>query len=221
MIIFAVEDFEVEPLDENFRQRLSYWKYDIVHCCKSETFQSLNRILNLAKNTMKFLIKDKRQILLIFITMFSGMPKRVSDSQSAQIEPDKWSNNIFCVIKLNFRIWNGLSDRNIYIFIHHLYIRPWMGWCDFDIFWNSKFMQLHCTELSTTLHWTNYNLCWWLPHQLFPCYFPSRRMDLSEPKQNRVAHHFSDILGNRRFDMATSFDGWVTTVNRFADEPYC
>lgn len=30
------------------------------------------RILNLAKNTAKFLIKDKRQLLLIFITMFSG-----------------------------------------------------------------------------------------------------------------------------------------------------
>ena len=36
---------------------------------------SFKRVLNLAKNTMKFLIKDKRQILLIFITMFSGEVK--------------------------------------------------------------------------------------------------------------------------------------------------
>ena len=48
-----------------------------------------NRILNLAKNTMNFLIKDKRQILLIFITMFSGKPKRVSNSQPSKIEPEK------------------------------------------------------------------------------------------------------------------------------------
>jgi len=34
--------------------------------------EPFDRVLNLAKNTAKFLIKDKRQMLLIFMTMFSG-----------------------------------------------------------------------------------------------------------------------------------------------------
>ena len=48
------------------------YREDAHHFDISAKWRVFYRVLNLAKNTAKFLIKDKRQMLLIFITMFSG-----------------------------------------------------------------------------------------------------------------------------------------------------
>lgn len=133
LLCWLIKDAQVKQLDEDF----SYF--------------------SLAQKTIRFVKEDRRQLLLVPITFFSGDSRYYLFTENFDLPKSMIYRNWWLTETFEYRFirLTEFSRKlcllycwNIHIFFHNMWIWSWMDWLDNDCFWNNRNHNKYFTWLS-------------------------------------------------------------------------